>query len=117
MASCLEEILEVNRQIRLILCTCPDQESAKTVANTLVDKRLAACVNIIPQIMSIYRWQDKVEHSNELLLLIKTNKDCVAQIQATICEIHPYELPEIISVPIENGLATYLAWIDENVTP
>ena len=107
----------MNHHINLILCTCPDQESATIVANSLVEKRLAACVNILPQITSIYRWQDRVERSNELLLLIKSNGDNYAKIQAVICELHPYELPEIISVSIEQGLPAYLAWINNNVTP
>jgi len=99
----------------LVLCTCPDQASAELIAQTLVEQQLAACVNIVPGIMSVYRWQDKIEKNAELLLLIKTKQLALTGIENAIINHHPYELPEIISIPIHSGLAHYLSWIDDNV--
>ncbi|HEX21958.1 MAG TPA: divalent-cation tolerance protein CutA [Chromatiales bacterium] len=100
----------------LIYCTCPDQGSAQSIANTLVDKGLAACVNILPGVYSVYRWEGKRENAQEHLLTIKTLHSAYETLEQAIVEMHPYELPEIIAVPITHGLAGYLAWIDENVT-
>ncbi len=100
----------------LIYCTCPDQDSAQSVADTLVDKGLAACVNILPAVHSVYRWQGKRENAQEYLLTIKTRHNAYGALEQAIVNLHPYELPEIIAVPITHGLAGYLAWIDENVT-
>ncbi len=100
----------------LIYCTCPDQDSAQSIADTLVDKGLAACVNILPGVHSVYRWQGKRENAREYLLTIKTLHSAYEALQQAIIDLHPYELPEIIAVPITHGLAAYLAWIDENVT-
>ncbi len=100
----------------LIYCTCPDQDSAQSIADTLVDKGLAACVNILPGVHSVYRWQGKRENAREYQLTIKTLHSAYEALQQTIVDLHPYELPEIIAVPITHGLAAYLAWIDENVT-
>lgn len=100
----------------LVYCTCPDQGSAQSIANTLVDKGLAACVNILPGVHSVYRWAGKRENAQEHLLTIKTLHNTYEPLEQAIVEMHPYELPEIIAVPITHGLAGYLAWIDENVT-
>jgi len=99
----------------LVLCTCPDQPSADSIAQALIEEQLAACVNIVPGIMSVYRWQGKIEKSSELLLLIKTKHTALSRIETAIINRHPYELPEIISIPINNGLTDYLSWIDANV--
>lgn len=98
---------------QLILSTCPDQQSADTIATALVEQGLAACVNIVPGIQSIYLWQGKVERQGELLLLIKARGDAFSAISARIVELHPYELPEVIAVTIGNGLQPYLEWINE----
>lgn len=84
------------------------------MAELLVDEGLAACVNIVPGLTSIYKWQGKLETGSEVLLLIKTRCEHYGQIESRIKSIHPYELPEIISVPIENGLKGYLDWIDNS---
>ena len=97
----------------LILNTCPDTETARAIANALVGQSLAACVNIIPAIQSIYRWQDKIECDNEVLLLIKSPQECYPALEAVILSLHPYELPEIIVVPIDSGLPGYLNWIND----
>jgi len=97
---------------QIILCTCPDQGSAEKIAHLLVANNLAACVNILPGIRSVYSWQGQIESAQEHLLLIKSNKDRYAAIESAITANHPYELPEIIAVGIDNGLPEYLHWID-----
>lgn len=97
----------------LVYCTCPDQQVAEKLANTLVTGRLAACVNILPGMESIYRWQGKVEKDREVLLLIKTDNAHFDVLEDTISRLHPYEVPEIIAVPIQAGHQPYLEWIDQ----
>lgn len=84
------------------------------MANALVDSNLAACVSIIPGLTSIYKWQGQRETGSEVLLMIKTRSEFYEQIEAKIKSMHPYELPEIISVPIKSGLTAYLDWIDNS---
>lgn len=100
---------------QLVLCTCPDADTAQRIAGHLIDARLAACVNILPGILSVYHWQGKRESAQEQLLLIKTTDAAYKQLEQAIVEQHPYELPEVIAVSIENGLADYLAWIDNSL--
>jgi periplasmic divalent cation tolerance protein len=97
---------------QIILCTCPDQGTAEKIARLLIEGQLAACVNILPGIQSIFSWQGKIESAQEHLLLIKSNKDNYGAIETAITSSHPYELPEIIAVALENGLPEYLNWID-----
>lgn len=97
----------------LVLTTCPDAEFAATLAAKVVDARLAACVNIVPGIQSVYRWKGQRQTGTERLLLIKTRAELYDRLEQAITESHPYELPEVIAVPIKNGLAGYLAWIGE----
>ncbi|ASF45350.1 divalent-cation tolerance protein CutA [Methylovulum psychrotolerans] len=97
--------------VELILCTCPDKATAKKLAHLLVSKKLAACVNIIPGITSVYSWEEQIESVTEQLLLIKTSIGHYAAIETLLFKYHPYELPEIIAVPIERGLPEYLDWI------
>lgn len=99
----------------VILNTCPNKETATEVANTLIQRRLAACVNILPGLTSVYHWQGQIESEEEILLLIKSTQAAFDVVKDTICEIHPYELPEIVAVPLVGGLDTYLSWIDANV--
>lgn len=100
---------------QLILCTCPDAEVAERIAGELVGLRLAACVNILPGITSIYAWQGRIESAQEHLLLIKSHSSRYAAIEAAIHASHPYEVPEIVAVPLERGSAAYLQWIDSCV--
>jgi periplasmic divalent cation tolerance protein len=102
--------------IQLLFCTCPDAPTAERIAEALVDRRLAACVNIVPGITSIYRWQEAVERSNEQLLLIKSASERYDQLEAAVRELHPYELPELIAVEAAGGLPPYLAWIVESTS-
>jgi len=97
--------------ILLCLCTCPDAESATKLAEALVDERLAACVNRLPGVLSTYRWQGKVHVEGEELLLIKTTAARFEALKARLLELHPYELPELIALPIEQGHAAYLDWV------
>lgn len=97
---------------RLVLTTCADQSTAETLAKALVDKRLAACVSCLPGIRSFYEWKGKLENEQEHLLIIKSREDKYPELEQTIRSLHSYELPEIIAVPIEEGLAPYLNWID-----
>lgn len=101
--------------LRIALCTVPDETTAGQIANALVSEKLAACVNIIPSVVSVYRWKDAVEHGQELLLLIKTSVSVWPLLETRILELHPYELPEIIAVPIHSGQTDYIQWIKNNL--
>ena len=98
---------------QIVLCTVPDRNTAEDIANILIAENLAACVNIIPGITSVYRWEDRIEQAEELILVIKTGGDAYRALQAKISDLHPYELPEIIAVPVEQGLAGYLDWVEQ----
>jgi periplasmic divalent cation tolerance protein len=104
-----------NQHHCIVLSTCPTLESAEIIAASLVEAKLAACVNIVPGLTSVYAWQGNIEKSQEYLLVAKTRLTAYPAIESAILERHPYELPEIISIPIKNGLANYLSWIDDNV--
>ena len=95
----------------LVFCTCGSVEEAQLVARTLVERRHAACVNLLPGVHSIYRWEGKVEEGVEVQLLIKTQASRYSDVEHTICEVHSYSTPEIIAVPIEKGSLAYLDWI------
>ena len=101
----------------VVLTTCETREQARKIAHKLVESRLAACVQIVPGIESTYRWKGDVETSAEILLLIKTRNDLVPELTRTLELIHPYELPEVVALPIEQGLTRYLDWIDEQTNP
>jgi periplasmic divalent cation tolerance protein len=100
---------------RIVLCTAGSENEARNIARHLVERRLAACVNIVPQIESIYRWQGKVESSQEWLLVIKTTAERFPAVRDAIGELHSYELPECIAINIEDGAADYLEWIGSSV--
>ena len=100
----------------LVFTTCPDAATARRIADALVEQGLAACVNILPGLQSVYRWQGKIEHDDELLLIIKTQRDCYPALEAAILALHPYELPEIVTVPLDGGLPAYLDWINSSTS-
>jgi periplasmic divalent cation tolerance protein len=100
---------------RLVLTTCGSLEEARRLAQALVERQLAACVNIVPQIESVYRWRGKVETAAEFLLVIKTTAGAFAALRDALIEIHSYDVPECIEIGIEDGNADYLAWIGESV--
>lgn len=101
----------------IVFCTCPDEPSAERIATALVEEHLAACVNRIPGIASTYRWQGKIRHDSECLLLIKTARDRFDALRERIVALHPYELPEVIGVDIALGLERYLGWIEGETQP
>lgn len=105
----------MNLDFIVILTTSPDIETSRKISNSLVENRLAACVNIIPGIESIYLWNEKLCHESEFLLIIKTGKDLYNSVESMIRTLHPYELPEIISLEIYNGFEKYLDWIEKSV--
>ena len=100
---------------RIVLSTTGSEEEARKIAHHLVENQLAACVNVVPQIQSIYRWQGKVESAREWLLLIKTTADKFDDVRDAIRELHSYDLPECNAVAIEDGSTEYLEWIGESV--
>jgi periplasmic divalent cation tolerance protein len=99
----------------LVLTTAGSETEAGKIAGALVERRLAACVNVIPRIRSVYRWEGKVEQAEEYLLLIKTVKAREEQVRAAIRALHSYDLPECIAIPIESGSADYLNWLSDSV--
>jgi periplasmic divalent cation tolerance protein len=101
----------------VVLCTLPDRSHAYRIAHMLVEEQLAACINLIPGVSSVYRWQGAVHQDEEILLLIKTTQPVFTRLEQRIRALHPYELPEIIAVPIRTGLAEYLQWINDSLSP
>jgi periplasmic divalent cation tolerance protein len=99
----------------LVLTMTSNETEARKIAHGLVDRRLAACVNIVPRVQSVYRWEGKVESAEEFLLLIKTTSTRTDELQAAICELHSYELPEFVVIAMESGSEQYLNWISESV--
>lgn len=97
----------------LVCITCP-ADAAATLAAALVEARVAACVNLLPQVRSVYRWQDRVEQSDETLLLAKTSAAKYAALEAEVRRRHPYELPEIVAVRLSAGLPAYLRWVHDS---
>ena len=95
----------------LVLTNLPDRAAAERLADALIEKRVAACVNILAPCRSVYRWKDAVQHDEEHPMLIKTTADGYPALEAAIRAGHPYELPEIIAVPVERGLPAYLDWV------
>lgn len=101
----------------LVLTNLPDPATAESLACNLVEQRLAACANVLPPCTSVYRWNGAVERASETPLLLKTAAARYPALEAAIRAAHPYELPEIVAVPIEHGLAAYLGWIGTETTP
>lgn len=105
-----------NDEVLLVFCTCPDRETASGLARELVDRRLAACCNIIPGLASVFRWEDTVQEDPEVLLLAKTPAFRYKALESWLHEAHPYELPEVIAVGVKEGLAGYLGWVAEETS-
>ncbi len=99
--------------IRIVFSTIDDVHKAQQLATTLVNGKLAACVNIIPSVWSVYHWQGTVENAVENLLIIKTSEGRLDELMDRLRELHPYDLPEIIALPVETGLPEYLRWVVE----
>jgi periplasmic divalent cation tolerance protein len=100
---------------RVVLTTASSQDEARRIANALVERRLAACVNIVSKVDSIYRWNDKIEESQEFLLLIKTSQKEFSSLRDAIKELHSYELPECVALLVDDGSEEYLKWVDDSL--
>jgi periplasmic divalent cation tolerance protein len=99
----------------IVFSTCADETEALRLANTLVEARLAACVNVLPAIQSVYRWQGAIENAREILLVVKTTRQRFEAVRDLISAVHSYEIPEIIAVPVAAGSEKYLAWLTDQV--
>ena len=100
----------------VVLTTVADRDTAIAIARELVAARLAACVNVLAECTSVYRWQGKTEEAREIPLLIKTRSEVYSELEAAIRRLHPYELPEIVAVSVERGLPEYLQWVAAETT-
>lgn len=103
--------------VLIVLTNCPDTEVADRLARTLVEQRLAACVNRLPAVNSVYRWQGAVERAIEVPLLIKSTRERLPEIQEVVRALHPYEVPEIVAIPVVAGLPAYLRWVVDETQP
>ena len=101
--------------VRIVLITAPDREVAAGLGRALVEERLAACANLVPQITSIYRWEGAVQEDSEVLMVVKTSAGRVAALTERVLALHPYEVPEVLVLPVESGAATYLDWVRASV--
>ena len=97
--------------ILICLCTCSSPDEARRISRNLVDARLAACVTVLPGVESIYRWNDAVETANEVLLVIKTSAERFPALKSAILDLHTYEVPEVIALPVAGGSEPYLTWL------
>jgi periplasmic divalent cation tolerance protein len=104
----------MSEEVLLVLSTFPDVETARRISRQLVEERCAACANILAQVESIYWWEGKVESGNQTLVLFKTSADRYAALETTLRQLHPYEVPEIIALPLDAGLPEYLSWVAKN---
>lgn len=104
-------------EARVVLVTVPSYEEGERIAETLVTESLAACVHVIGPIRSIYRWQGKICRDDERLLFIKTSGDRYSALEKRVLELHPYEVPEVISLPVEDGAESYLSWLRDQTKP
>ena len=96
---------------QIVLSTCAGREEAERIAHRLVEQQLAACVNILPGVQSIYRWQGKVESAAEVLMAIKTSAGLVPEVQSALAHLHSYEVPEVLVLPVAGGSEAYLGWL------
>lgn len=101
-------------EISLALSTFPDKETARRISNELVTNKLAACANILPAIESIYRWKDKIENANEVLVLFKMSEDRQGAFEERLRALHPYDVPEIVFVKVDSALPEYSRWVIDN---
>ncbi|MFH2135850.1 MAG: divalent-cation tolerance protein CutA [Pseudomonadota bacterium] len=100
-------------EVLLVVTTLPDRATAERIAEALVSARVAACVNILAECTSVYRWQGKIEHACEVPMLIKTTRDAYVRLEETLRTMHPYDVPEIVALPVTAGLPSYLDWVKQ----
>jgi periplasmic divalent cation tolerance protein len=108
-------VLEPTSTARVVITTVASAEEARRLGHALVEQRLAACATLLPSVHSIYRWNDKIESSDETMLVIKTTLDQLSLLEARLCEMHSYETPEILVLPVETGGRAYLDWLQASV--
>lgn len=101
--------------VSIALVTAPAQDVAERIVRALVEERLAACGNIVPGITSIYRWEGAIQQETEVLIVLKTTRACVARLIARVKDLHPYDVPEVLALPVTAGLEAYAAWVAANV--
>ena len=104
-----------SREVRIVMATFPDESSARKIARSLVDARLAACVNIVPGVTSVYRWKNEMEEDTECLALLKTTVHNISNLRTRFLELHPYDIPEFVVLNVESGAKAYLRWIGESL--
>lgn len=102
---------------RVVLVAAPDADTARALARTLVEERLAACGNVIPGVVSVYRWQGAVQEQGEALLVLKTSREAVERLSARVAELHPYEVPEVLALDVDYGNRPYLEWLGDSLAP
>jgi periplasmic divalent cation tolerance protein len=105
-----------SRGFLVVLVTCPGRKVGETIGHTLVQERLAACVNVVPNLTSIYRWEENVRQQGEVLLIIKTRRIRLPALIRRVRILHPYTVPEIVALPLVGGSAPYLAWLRDSTT-
>ena len=99
--------------VLVVLCTCPDEPTAARLAGGLIQQEVAACVNVLPGIRSIYRWQGELQEDGEVLMIVKTSRSAYPQLESWLVEHHPYDVPEILALPAVRGSAAYLQWVKD----
>lgn len=99
--------------VHVILVTAPDADAGAQIGRALVAERMVACVNLVPRVRSIYRWEGRVEEEDEVLLLIKTRADRLDAVRERVVALHPYDVPEVLALPVAGGSAAYLEWVRE----
>ena len=100
-----------NNNVCIVLCTCPNDEAAERISSAIVEARLAACVNIVKAIQSVFRWDEKIQSENETLMIIKTVSSRYSELESMLQEVHPYDVPEILMIPVGAGSPPYLSWV------
>ncbi len=103
------------RGVRVVLVTGPEPATLESIGRVLVEERLAACVNIIPGVTSVYRWEGEIRADSEALAVIKTTEDCVQAARLRVAELHPYDVPEFVALEVVEGSPAYLQWVRESV--
>jgi periplasmic divalent cation tolerance protein len=102
-------------EVLILVCTCPDAATARRLAGGLLESKLAACVNILPEIRSMYRWQGELHDDGEALMVVKTVQRAYAEVEAWLLQHHPYDVPEVLAVPVQAGSAAYLEWVQNEI--
>lgn len=107
----------IGLEVLMVITNVPDKATAERIAESLVTEGVAACVNVLAGCSSVYRWQGKIEHAAEIPLLIKTTRAAYPHLESALRKLHPYEVPEIIALPVSAGLPDYLNWVAQETTP